>query len=123
MASAFPKLPGYVPTHDPTIVDHKKISHVKLEQIRNAKNVIVPSYPLPRPIEKNFLPEKTELSKSFSHMQYPNHSNANLTELFEPTFVKLDKQVSFERLNLIRFTYYTIILIAIFIGFEVLWIL
>ena len=123
MASAFPKLPGYVPTHDPTVVDHKKISHVKLEQIRNAKNVIVPNYPLPRPIEKNFLPEKTDLSKSFSHMHYPNHTNANLTELFEPTFVKLDKQVSFERLNLIRFTYYTIILIPIFIGFEILRIL
>lgn len=123
MASAFPKLPGYVPTHDPTVVDHKKISHVKLEQIRNAKNVIVPNYPLPRPIEKNFLPEKTELSKSFSHMQYPNHSNANLTELFEPTFVKLDKQVSFKSLNLIRFTYYTTILIPIFIGFEILRIL
>jgi hypothetical protein len=120
MASAFPKLPGYVPTHDPTVVDHKKVSHVKLEQIRNAKNVIVPNYPLPRPIEKSFLPEKTDLSKSFSHMQYPNHTNANLTELFEPTFVKLDKQVSFESLNLIRFTYYTNILIPIFIGFEIL---
>ena len=31
MASNFPKLPGYVPTHDPTQVDHKKISHIKLE--------------------------------------------------------------------------------------------
>ena len=30
-ASNFPKLPGFVPTHDPTIVDHKKISHIKLE--------------------------------------------------------------------------------------------
>ena len=35
-ASNFPKLPGYVPTHDPTNVDHKKISHKKLEQLRNA---------------------------------------------------------------------------------------
>jgi hypothetical protein len=26
-------------------------------------------------------------------MQYPNHQGANLNELFEPTFVKLDKQV------------------------------
>jgi hypothetical protein len=69
------------------------------------------------------LPEKTDLSKSLSHMQYPNHTNANLTELFEPTFVKLDKQVSFESKNIIRFTSYTIILIPIFIGFEILWIL
>jgi len=52
MASAFPKLPGYVPTHDPTNVNHKKVTHVKLEQIRNAKNVIVPLYTLPKPVDK-----------------------------------------------------------------------
>jgi len=68
MASAFPKLPGFVPTHDPTNVNHKKVSHVKLEQIRNAKNVVVPMYTLPREIERNFLPEKTDLSKSLSQM-------------------------------------------------------
>jgi len=90
-ASNFPKLPGYVPTHDPTNVDHKKISHIKLEKLRNAKNVPVPLYALPRPIEKNFLPEKTDLSKSLSHVQYPNHNNTEINELFEPTFVKLDK--------------------------------
>lgn len=94
MAANFPKLPGYVPTHDPTIVDHKKISHVKLEKIRNAKNVEVPLHALPRQVEKIFLPDKTDMSKSLSHMQYPNHQGANLNELFEPTFVKLDKQVS-----------------------------
>ena len=31
MASNFPKLPGYAPTHDCTKVDFKKVSHVKLE--------------------------------------------------------------------------------------------
>lgn len=94
MAANFPKLPGFVPTHDPTLVDHKKISHIKLEKIRNAKNVEVPLHALPRQVEKIFLPEKADLSKSFSHMQYPNHQGTNLNELFEPTFVKLDKQVS-----------------------------
>lgn len=98
MASNFPKLPGYVPTHDPTLVDnmshHKKVSHVKLEKIRNAKNVEVPLHALPRQVEKIFLPEKTDMSKSFSHQQYPNHQGAQIDELFEPTFVKLDKQVS-----------------------------
>jgi hypothetical protein len=34
------------------------------------------------------------MSKSLSHVQYPNHQGANITELFEPTFAKLDKQVS-----------------------------
>ena len=94
MASNFPKLPGYVPTHDPTLVDHKKISHIKLEQIRNAKNVDVPLHALPRQVEKIFLPDKTDMSKSLSHVQYPNHQGSELNELFEPTFVKLDKQVS-----------------------------
>ena len=94
MAANFPKLPGFVPTHDPTLVDHKKISHIKLEKIRNAKNVDVPLHALPRQVEKIFLPEKPDLSKSLSHMQYPNHQSANINELFEPTFVKLDKQVS-----------------------------
>lgn len=93
MASAFPKLPGYVPTHDPTNVNHKKVSHIKLEEIRNAKNVVVPLHALPRVVDKNFLPTKTEMSKSLSHMQYPNHQGEDINELFEPTFVKLDKQV------------------------------
>jgi len=66
MASNFPKLPGYVPTHDPTNVSHKKISHVKLEQIRNAKNVNVPLYSLPRTIERNFMKDKSEMDKSLS---------------------------------------------------------
>ena len=95
MASNFPKLPGYVPTHDPTNVNHKKVSHVKLEEIRNAKNVVVPLHALPRPVEKNFLAEKADLSKSLSHMQYPVHIGSDCQEQFEPTFVKLDKQVSY----------------------------
>ena len=90
----FPKLPGYVPTHDPTNVDHKKVSHIKLEQIRNARNVIVPLHALPRPLDKNFLPVKADASKSVSHTQFPNHTGEDINELFEPTFVKLDKQVS-----------------------------
>ena len=95
MATNFPKLPGYVPTHDPTNVNHKKVSHIKLEQIRNAKNVIVPLHALPRSLDKHFLPEKTDMSKSLSHDQYPNHlgDGKDINELFEPTFVKLDKQV------------------------------
>lgn len=93
MASNFPKLPGYVPTHDPTIVSHKKVSHIKLEEIRNAKNVTVPLHALPRQVEKEFMAEKTDLSKSLSHMQYPCHIGEDRQDLFEPTFVKLDKQV------------------------------
>ena len=66
MASNFPKLPGFVPTHDPTITDHKKISHVKLEEIRNGKNVQVPLYSLPRGPTSQLSQGKAEESKSFS---------------------------------------------------------
>lgn len=93
MASNFPKLPGYVVTHDPTIVSHKKVSHVKLNQIRNGQNVEVPLYALPRPLATNFRPEKTDASKSLSQNHYPNHLGSDINEQFEPTFVKLDKQV------------------------------
>ena len=94
MASNFPKLPGYVPTHDPTIVSHKKISHVKLEKNRNGNNVEVPLYAVPKPPAANFRAEKDEMSKSLSQTQYVNHIGGNMDEQFEPTFVKLDKQVS-----------------------------
>jgi len=94
MASNFPKLPGYVVTHDPTIVNHKKVSHVKLEQIRNGCNTEVPLYAVPKPAgSAHFHPEKNDASKSFSQTTFVNHLGSNLNEQFEPTFVKLDKQV------------------------------
>ena len=67
MASQFPKLPGYVTTHDPTIVNHKKVSHVKLDGIRNARNTEVGLYSVPKPPQGNFKPEKNAASKSLSH--------------------------------------------------------
>ena len=94
MASNFPKLPGFVPTHDPTIVSHKKVSHIQLEKNRNGNNVEVPLYAVPKPPAANFREEKNEASKSLSHTQFPNYGTNNLNEQFEPTFVKLDKQVS-----------------------------
>jgi hypothetical protein len=80
MASNFPKLPGYVPTHDPTIVSHKKVSHVALEGIRNGKNIEVPLYAVPRPPVADFRPEKTEASKSVSQTQFPNHLGNDINE-------------------------------------------
>jgi hypothetical protein len=95
MTTNFPKLPGYVPTHDPTKVDHKKVSHMKLEQIRNVRNEFVPLHALPRPVDRHFLPDKRESDKSMSHTQYPNHCNdgQDLIEMFEPVSAKLDKHV------------------------------
>lgn len=101
MASNFPKLPGYVPTHDPTLVDHKKISHKKLEQLRNGKNVPVPLYSLPRAsLTSTSLAGKPEEHKSLSQTQYPNpFGTGDIAEKFEPTWVKLDKQVSISLVN------------------------
>jgi len=53
--------------------------------------VIVPLHALPHKLDTNYLPEKTEMSKSVSHTQYPNHEGKEINEFFEPTFVKLDK--------------------------------
>jgi hypothetical protein len=105
MASNFPKLPGYVPLHDPTHVDHKKVSHVKLEQIRNAKNLPVPLYSLPRmsaaatsAARMSLHGGKPEEHKSLSQTQFSNpFGKGDIAEQFEPTWVKLDKQVSLTR--------------------------
>lgn len=81
MASNFPKLPGYVPTHDPTVVSHKKVSHVKLEKNRNGNNVEVPLYAVPKPPSQgHFREDKADASKSLSHVQYPNHIGGDLNE-------------------------------------------
>ena len=106
MASDFPKLPGFVPTHETPFGDHKKISHVKLEEIRNGKNIKVPLYALPRQptpqgdakafekAERGVTGQKPEENKSLSQTQYKNHfGGKDIAEQFEPTFVKLDKQV------------------------------
>jgi len=94
MASNFAKLPGWVPTHYPTNVNHKKISHVKLDKNRNGNNVEVPLYAVPKPASsQHFRQEKADASMSLSQTQYVNHTDANLREQFEPTYSKLDKQV------------------------------
>ena len=94
MASNFPKLPGYTPTHDCTSVDWKKTSHVKLDKNSNVNNREAPLYALPRPAKAEFVPEKTADSKSFSQSVYANpFGTGEIAEQFEPTFVKLDKQV------------------------------
>lgn len=93
MAASFPKLPGYVPTHDCTKVDWKKVSHVQLEKQQNPKSGPVPLYTLPRKPEPTLPPEKDAKSLSYSQSVFQNPTGADVREKFEPTFVKLDKQV------------------------------
>lgn len=107
MASNFPKLPGYVPTHDPFNDDFnpKKISHVHLEKIRNHKDQPVPLYAVPRPPAANFTETKADASKSVSHVQFPNHFGEDINKQFEPTYVMLDKQVSFSTIVKVSVTW------------------
>ena len=94
MAYNFPKLPGYTPTHDCTMVDWKKTSHVKLEKNVNANNKEAPLYALPRPPKAEYVPDKTVDSLSFSQSKHMNpFGTGEILEQYEPTFVKLDKQV------------------------------
>lgn len=69
----FPKLPGYSVLHDPTLVAHKKVSHVKLEKVRNAKNQDVPLYSVPKPPQRENIPEKNAASTTFSQSVFQNH--------------------------------------------------
>ena len=93
MATSFPKLPGYVPLQDPTIVDHKKKSHLYLEKMQNPKNQDVPLYALPKQKDMEKSPEKDPKSLSYSQSVFKNHFGTDVTEQFEPNFVKLHNQV------------------------------
>ena len=51
---------------------------------------------VPQPAQLAARPQKAAQSMSLSHNQFPNHfGGQDIQEMFEPTFVKLDKQVSY----------------------------
>lgn len=92
-SSSFPNLPGYVPTHDCTKTNWKKVSHDHLAKVTNPKNADVPLYALPRKPEPDLPPPKDPKSLSYSQTQFANPNGPDIREKFEPNFVKLDKQV------------------------------
>ena len=54
---------------------------------------------VPNVAAASYAPAKNDKSQSLSQVQYPNHfsattASADVQEQFEPTYVKLDKQVS-----------------------------
>ena len=54
----------------------------------------MPLHAVPKPAVGNFRPAKAAQSMSYSHNQFPNHfGTTDIQEQFEPTYVKLDKQV------------------------------
>lgn len=67
-----------------------------LHKVRNSKDQPVPLHAVPNPAQGNFRPQKAPQSMSLSHNQFPNHmGTSDIQEQFEPTYVKLDKQVSY----------------------------
>ena len=71
------------------------MSHTLLERIRNSKDQPAPLHAVPNAAQSKYAPAKAAQSMSLSHNQFPNHfGQGDIQEQFEPTFVKLDKQVS-----------------------------
>lgn len=93
MASSFPKLPGYVPTHDCTQTQWAKTSHVKLESNQNAHCKPVPLYPVPDAPAEPAPAAKADASMSTSQRFFKSHTGGDIQARYEPTFVKLDKVV------------------------------
>jgi hypothetical protein len=76
------------------MVSWKKTSHEKFDKNQNSNNKETTLYALPRPPKSEYVPEKTYESKSFSQSVYSNpFGGTDIQEQFEPTYVKLDKQV------------------------------
>jgi hypothetical protein len=94
MTSVYPvNLPGYMVLHDPTKIDFKKISSTQLSKLQNNEikpkaDVVLPRQNVPEKV--NFRDEK---SLSYSQNTYVNHFESDISEHFQPEYVKLDKQV------------------------------
>lgn len=94
MTSIYPKLPGYSIYHNPTQVDFKKISSQMLEKVQNNEiKVSKSNLPIPRQYDKVPVQTRTEKSKSSSQQTFVNHFGNDIEELFQPDWVKMDKQV------------------------------
>jgi hypothetical protein len=93
MTSIYPKLPGYSVYHDPSKVDFKKISSQMLQKVQN--NEIKPKKEiyLPRQSQKEEVKVRDGASLSSSQQTFINHFSGQITEQFQPDWVKLDKQV------------------------------
>jgi len=93
MTSIYPKLPGNVIYHDPTKVDFKKISKIQFEKVLNNEaklksTLIIPRVPSPEKVQV-----RDGKSLSYSQSIFQNPFSTDLSEHFQPDWVKLDKQV------------------------------
>jgi hypothetical protein len=95
MTTIYPKIPGYTIYHNPTQVDFKKISSTMLETMQTGNvRVSKSNIPIPRQYDKIDVHARSEQSKSSSQQTLCNHFGNEITELFQPDYVKMEKQVS-----------------------------
>lgn len=93
MTSIYPKLPGNIITHDPTKIDFKKISALQYEKVINNESKTKNFLTIPRLRTPESVQLRDEKSFSFSQTVYTNPFNTDISEHFQPDWVKLDKQV------------------------------
>ena len=93
MTSIYPKLPGNIINHDPSIIDFKKISSIQLEKVMNNEAKPKSTVSIPRTKISENLQIRDGKSLSLSQTTYSNPFRTELSEHFQPDWVKLDKQV------------------------------
>jgi len=93
MTSIYPKLPGNIITHDPTKVDFKKISSTQYDKVLNNESKPKNFLNVPRLRTPESVQLRNEKSSSFSQTVFTNPFNTDISEHFQPDWVKLDKQV------------------------------
>jgi len=96
MASGFPKLPGYVPSQDLQTSNWKRVSAAKQDQNRDSKNEPIINYPLPRQTQKAVPDQKGALNPNYmstTHSTFKPTFTGEMTEFYQPNWVKLDRQV------------------------------
>ncbi len=102
----YPKIPGYSIYHNPTVTDFKKISSTMLETIRNGEQKANKSIlPIPRQWDKQSVQIRDERSKSSSQTTFVNHFGNDIDELFQPDWVKMEKQVKLGHKFLLTFRF------------------
>ncbi len=93
MTSIYPKQPGYSINHDPSKVDFKKVSSHLLQKIQFGEIKPKQQIYLPRGTKQDSVKLREGTSLSYSQDTYKNHFGENITEQFQPDWVKLEKQV------------------------------
>lgn len=93
MTSIYPKLPGNIITHDPTKIDFKKISASQYDKVLNNEAKPKSFVNIPRLRTPDAVQLRDEKSSSFSQTVFTNPFNTDISEQFQPDWVKLDKQV------------------------------